>query len=232
MEPELPEKIRVLLVDDHFIALQGIRSLFYGADDIEVVGAVRNGREALEQVPRLRPDVVLMDLAMPEMGGTEATRRLLAEHPETGVMILTGSGTEKEVLEAVREGALGYLSKDTGPEECQAAVRQVHRGEPWLPPSLTRLLLATLRTRDDPETAGPEFLTPREIEILRYLATGLDDLAISRQLSIAAGTVRTHVSNVLGKLGLKNRVEATLYALRRGIVTLEESLSRTQSTAG
>lgn len=212
--------IRVLIVDDHPVVREGVRTLLSTIPGLEVVGAAADGAEGVSSASKLRPDVVLMDLVMPEMDGVEAIRQILAQCPESSVLVLSGSSSvDKKIYEAVREGALGYLSKDAEPDDFGRAIRQVHRGEPFLSPELTRKLISS---RSMP-TPAPETLTPREVEILRLVSRGWDDDRISDHLHVAKVTVRTHVKNILGKLSLGNRVEATLYALRRGLVKLDES---------
>ena len=214
--------IRVLIVDDHFIARKGTLALLADVEGIEVIGEACNGLDAVEKAQALKPDVILMDLVMPEMGGVEATQRILGTHPGMTILILTGSDLEHEILAAVRAGALGYLSKDADEKECVRAIRQVHRGEPSLPPEITRKLIGhpTFASQAPPL----EQLTPREDEILRLIARGLDNHQIGERLFVSETTVRTHVRNILGKLLLSNRVEIVLYALREGVMTLAEVL--------
>ncbi len=214
--------IRVLIVDDHFITRKGTLALLADAADIEVVGEAANGREAVEQADRFQPDVILMDLIMPEMGGVEATRQILKRQDGTAVLVLTGSDIEKEILAAIREGALGYLSKDAHEEECVQAIRQVHRGEPSLPPEITRKLLK--HPSPAPLSPAAEELTRREEEVLRLIARGLANAQIGAKLFISEPTVRTHVHHIREKLGLSNRVEIVHYALREDLMSLEEVL--------
>ena len=208
--------IRVLMVDDHPVVREGVRTLLSTISGLEVVGAAGDGATGVSMAEELQPDVVLMDLFMPEMDGVEAIRRILAKCPSSAVLVLSGSSGDQKIYEAVREGALGYLSKDAEPEELGRAIRQVHRGEPFLSPELTRKLISS---RMEP-TPPQESLTPRESEILVFVSQGWDDDKIAQHLHVAKVTVRTHVKNILGKLGLGNRVEATLYALRQGLAQL------------
>lgn len=212
--------IRVLVVDDHFVVRKGVCALLADADDIQVVGEAGDGRQAVEQASLCAPEVVLMDLKLPEVDGIEATRRILAAHPETGIVVLTGVDAEAEVLTAVEAGALGYVAKTAPREDLVAAIRQVSRGEAWLPPRLTRKLLAHLRAPEAREVPRDP-LTDRESEVLALLARGWSNRNISRELSIADVTVRTHVSHILDKLGVSNRVEAALHAIRLGLVPPE-----------
>ena len=212
--------IRVLVVDDHFVVRKGVCALLAGAADIVVVGEAGDGRQAVEAAGRYAPQVILMDLNLPELDGVvEATRRILAAQPDVGIVILTGTDVEAEVLTAVSAGALGYLAKTSPREDFLQAIRQVSRGEAWLPPRLTRNLLAHLK----PQPAAQDRLTDREGEVLVLLARGWSNRSIARELTIAEVTVRTHVSHILDKLCVSNRVEAALHALRSGLVQPEPS---------
>lgn len=208
--------IRVLMVDDHPVVREGVRTLLSTIEGLEVVGAAADGAGGVAMARDLKPDVILMDLFMPEMDGVEATRQILEACPDAAVLVLSGSSGDQKIYEAVREGALGYLSKDAEPDDFGRAIRQVHRGEPFLSPELTRKLISS---RQEP-THAQESLTPREAEILKFVSRGWDDDRIAEHLHVAKVTVRTHVKNILGKLGLGNRVEATLYALRQGLAQL------------
>ena len=210
--------IRVLIVDDHPVVREGVRTLLSTISGLEVVGAAKDGAEGVAMAEQLIPDVVLMDLFMPEMDGVEAIRQVLARCHKSAVLVLSGTSGDQKIYEAVREGALGYLSKDAEPDDFGRAIRQVHRGEPFLSPELTRKLISS---RAEP-IVPQEALTPREVEILRFVSQGWDDDRIANELHVAKVTVRTHVKNILDKLGLGNRVEAALYALRQGLAQLEE----------
>ncbi len=214
------EPIRVVIVDDHFVVRKGVCALLMDAEDIAVVGEGGDGREAIELARRLRPRVILMDLKLPELGGVEAIQAILAEQPETGILVLTASGLDAQVLAAVEAGALGYLAKTAEREELIAAIRRVGQGELYLPAGLTRQLLTHLHSR--PSRTSAEALTAREEEVLRLLARGWSNQRIAEELSISEITIRTHVSHILGKLGASNRVQAALYALRSGLVSLED----------
>jgi len=213
------ETIGVLVVDDHFVVRKGVCALLLDAGDIAVVGEAADGLEAVGQARQLKPRVILMDLKLPGLDGVEATRAILAEQPNVGVVVLTGSDGDSQVLAAVQAGALGYLSKTSEREQFLAAIRQVARGEPWLPPRLTRKLLAHFKPGPGQPT---DPLTEREVEVLRRLARGKSNQEIADGLNISEVTVRTHVSHILSKLGTGNRVEAALYALRTGVVSLED----------
>lgn len=208
--------IRVLVVDDHFVVRAGVCALLACVDDIAVVGEAGDGDQAIVEVRRCDPQVVLMDLRLPGIDGVEATRKILAERPQAGILILTSADAEEEVLTAIEAGALGYVSKTSRKEELHEAIRRTARGEAWLPPHLTRRLLTYVRPR--PAT---EILTSREQTVLTLMAHGWPNREIARELGISDITVRTHVSHVLAKLGVNNRVEAALHALRAGLVHLE-----------
>lgn len=214
--------IRVLVVDDHFVVRKGVCALLADAEDILVVGEAGDGWHAVEEAARCAPQVILMDLNLPELDGVEATRRILAVRPEVGIVVLTSADMEREVLTAVRAGALGYLAKTSQRQEFLEAIREVSRGEAWLPPRLTRKLLARLQAPPD-GAVTMDALTDREKEVLGLLARGWSNRRIAHELSIAEVTVRTHVSHVLDKLGVSNRVEAALHALRSGLAAPERS---------
>lgn len=214
--------IRVLIADDHAIVRKGIRALLATEADIEVVGEAADGKEAVEKAERLHPDVILMDLVMPGMDGIEATRRITTRQPETRILVLTSFAEDEKVFPALKAGALGYLLKDAGPEELVRAIRQVYCGESSLHPAIARKVLQELsRPPERPPT--PEPLTERELEVLRLIAKGKSNREIAEELVISEATVRTHVSNILGKLQLASRTQAALYALREGIAELSES---------
>jgi NarL family two-component system response regulator LiaR len=213
--------IRVLIADDHVILRKGIRALLSTEPDIEVVGETDNGLETVAQAQALRPDVILMDLVMPEMDGIEATRRITAEQPGVRVLILTSFAADDKVFPAIKAGALGYILKDSGPAELVQAIHQVYRGQPSLEPSIALKVLQELfHPPQRPPT--PEPLSERELEVLRLLAQGKSNRKIADQLVITELTVRTHVSNILGKLHLASRTQAALYALKEGLASLDD----------
>jgi NarL family two-component system response regulator LiaR len=213
--------IRVLVVDDHTLVRKGTRALLAEVEDIEVVGEAADGREAVDQAETLRPDVILMDLVMPVMDGIEATRRITENQPDTRILALTSFAADDKVFPSIKAGALGYLLKHADPEELVDAIRSVYHGEPSLHPSIARKVLHEVRHPSE-ERPTPDPLTEREIEVLHLVAQGMSNQEIADQLSIAEVTVRTHVSNILGKLHLANRVQAALYALREGFAELDE----------
>jgi NarL family two-component system response regulator LiaR len=215
------DPIRVLVVDDHQIVRKGICALLATKRDIRVVGEASDGATAIAQARELEPDVILMDLMMPEMDGIQATREITSRQPRARILVLTSFAEQEQVLRAIKAGALGYLLKDSGPQELLQAIRQVHRGEPSIQPSVARKLLSELAAPPQkPLTSDP--LTPREVDILRLVAQGLSNKEIASQLSISEETVHTHVSSILGKLHLASRTQAALYALKRGIARLDD----------
>jgi NarL family two-component system response regulator LiaR len=213
--------IRVFVADDHAIVRKGIAAVLEIVPDIEVVGEAENGRDAVYRVEQLRPDVILMDLVMPEMDGIEAIRRIKDRQPEARILVLTTFAGEDKIFPAVKAGALGYHLKDSHPGELVQAIRQVHRGESSLHPVIARKVLEELsRPSERPPTPDP--LTPREVEVLRLVAQGLENPEIAEKLVITEATVRTHVSNIMSKLHVASRTQAALYALREGIASLDD----------
>jgi NarL family two-component system response regulator LiaR len=214
--------IRVLIVDDHLVVRTGIRALLATEPDIEVVGEARDGAEAVAEAARLQPDVILMDLVMPEMDGIAAIGLILASRPEARVLVLTSYEADDKVFPAIRAGALGYTLKDFGPAELVRAIQRVHRGESSLHPTIARRVLQELA---HPPQRSPtsEPLTEREVEVLRLIAHGESNQEIAAALRISEGTVRVHVSNILSKLHLASRTQAALYALREGLASLDET---------
>ncbi len=211
------ERIRVVLVDDHSVVRSGLRAFFELLDDMEIVGEAANGREAVAAVTALQPDVVLMDLLMPEMDGIEATAEIKRLRPETEVIALTSFIEEGKVTAVLEAGASGYLLKDADAEEVAGAVRAAHAGEVHLDPAVARLLAERLRHRSTaPE---PEPLTERERDVLRLVGRGMSNKDIASELVITERTARTYVSNILGKLGLASRTQAALYAVERGLTS-------------
>ena len=217
-EPEPTARIRVLLVDDHTVVRRGLRLVFELEDDLEIVGEAADGREALERVAELRPDVVVMDLLMPGMNGVEATRAIRAAHPDVEVVALTSVLEDRMVVDAVEAGASGYLLKETRPDDLFEAVRAAFRGEVRLDPRAQQRLLRELRRPPEPAD-GRATLTERETEVLALLARGATNKSIAQSLGVGEATVKSHVSSVLAKLGLKSRTQAALHALREGWVT-------------
>ena len=211
------DKISVLIVDDHAVVRQGLKSLLSLQEDIEVVGEAANGLEAEEQTSRLLPDVVLMDLIMPQVDGIEATRRIRALSPSTQVIVLTSFGEDEKVFSAIKAGALSYLLKNVSPGDLVNAVQAAHRGETQLHPEIAKKLMNELSL--GPRRQTPEELTERELDVLKLIARGQSNREISHELVISEKTVKTHVSNILSKLHLTDRTQAAIYALREGLAT-------------
>ena len=213
--------VRVLVVDDHAIVRKGIRALLVTEQSIQVVGEAANGSEAVVLAQSLRPDVILMDIVMPEMDGLEAIRRITEQQPEIRILVLTSFAGVDMVLPAIKAGALGYLLKDSGPQELVQAIQQVHRGNSSLHPAIARKLLQEI---SEPSSSGQDVgsLTEREVTVLKLVAQGFSNRDIANELTVSEATVRTHVSHILAKLDLSSRTQAALYALRRGIVSLND----------
>lgn len=215
-------KIRVIVADDHAIVRDGISSLLSTEPDIEVVAEATNGREAVELSKRHKPDIVLMDLMMPEMDGVEATKAIRAGASNTRVLVLTSFAAEDRLLPALRAGAHGYLLKQSGAEDLVGAIQLVHSGGSSLDPAVAGKVLQELAKESGPSRPA-EALTDRELEVLGLIARGMSNRRIAESLVISDATARNHVSNILGKLQVESRTQAALYALREGLATLEDS---------
>jgi NarL family two-component system response regulator LiaR len=216
---ESTKPIRILIADDHAIVREGQRALIESEPGMELVGEATDGVDAVEKARILQPDVVLLDLLMPRMGGVEAIQEIKAHGPEARILVLTSFAEDERVYGAIKAGALGYLLKDASPKDILAAIRAVHQGQPSISPVIAHKLMSELqRTSNLPPTEEP--LTERELDILRLVAQGLPNLEIAEQLVISERTVRTHVSNILSKLHLANRTQAAVYALREGLTDL------------
>jgi DNA-binding NarL/FixJ family response regulator len=209
--------IRVLIADDHAVVRHGLRTFLDLQDEIDVVGEAEDGEQAVRAVEELAPDVVLMDLVMPSVDGIEAIRQIRERRPATRVIALTSFLDDDKLFPAVRAGAAGYLLKDVQPNELVAAIRTVHAGESLLhPAAATRLMARVANEGERPDPAS--LLTPREREVLVLIARGSPNKLIARDLGVSEKTVKTHVSNLLGKLGLTDRTQAALFAVREGLV--------------
>ena len=208
--------ISVLIVDDHAVVRQGLRTFLELQEDMEVVGEAGDGEQALAAAARLEPDVILMDLVMPELDGVSAIERLRELAPATRVIVLTSFLDEDKVMPAVRAGAAGYLLKDVQPAELVRAIRMVDRGEALLHPAVAARVLEEVASRGA-RSERHALLTARELEVLALLARGRANKAIAFDLGVAEKTVKAHVGNILGKLGLSDRTQAALYAVREGL---------------
>jgi DNA-binding NarL/FixJ family response regulator len=212
--------IRVLMVDDHDLFRTGLASLLAGQSDIEVVAQASGGRMGVRLADELRPDVVLMDLRMRDLGGVAATREILDRHPGARVLALTVASDDADVEAVMRAGACGFLAKETPVDGIVVAIRAAAQGVAWLSPRAAEVVLARLRRED----AQPDFgsvpideLSPRELAVLRLIAKGMENSQIAAELGISPRTAKNHISNILAKLGLPSRVQAAVYAVRRGL---------------
>ncbi len=212
--------IRILLADDHDLVRAGFRSLLHNLQGIQVVGEAADGQEVLRQVDSLRPDLVLMDIAMPELNGLEATARIVKEHPEVHVMILSMHANEEYARRAIRAGAQGYLLKRASTTELELAVRAVARGEPYLTPAISKHLLADFARQAAPESPLDK-LTPRQREILQLIAEGFSRKEIAEKLSISPKSFDVYRSEILQQLGIDDTAGLVRFAIQNGLVSLD-----------
>ena len=213
------ESIRILIADDHAVVREGLRTLIGTEPGMEMVGEAADGVEAVQKARTLQPDVILLDMMMPRKDGLEAINEIMRQDRGTRILVLTSFSHDDKVFPAIKAGALGYLLKNTSPQALLRAIRDVHRGEPTMSPDIASKLMRELqRSSNLPRTKDP--LTEREMDVLRLLAQGLTNQEIAGTLTIGVGTVRSHVSNILGKLHLANRTQAALHALREGLAPL------------
>jgi DNA-binding NarL/FixJ family response regulator len=209
------DAIAVLLVDDHAVVREGLRTFLELQDGIDVVGEAADGEAAVREAERVRPDVILMDLVMPRLDGVGAMRELRRRVPESRVIVLTSFADDERLLGAIRAGAAGYLLKNAEPQEVVRAVRAASAGQTLLDPAVAARVVESIADRD--QVAGAESLTPREREVLGLIARGRSNKLIARELGIAEKTVKTHVGHVLAKLGVTDRTQAALIAVRTGL---------------
>ena len=224
MAPETRDRIKVFVVDDHAVVRRGLQAFFDSEPDIEVVGAADGGSQALDLLERLdaqgrRPDVIVMDLQMRPLNGIESTRLIRARYDDVAVVVLTSYADDQFVHGALEAGASGYVLKDADTDEVAAAVRAADRGELQLDPAVARRLLSSLGAASRGQAKAE--LTTREVQVLRLVGTGAANKEIALQLGISERTARTHVSNILGKLGLASRTQAALWAVREGLVQVD-----------
>ena len=210
-------KVRVLIADDHSVVRQGLRMFLALDPEIEIVGEAASGEEAIQLARDIRPDVVLMDLVMPGMGGVAATRVIRTEMPAVEVVALTSVVADEAVTGAIRAGAIGYLLKNTEADELRRAIKSAAAGQVYLSPEAAARLVREVKI-----PGSPEALTERETTVLRLIAKGQANKQVARQLGIREQTVKTHVSNILGKLQLQSRTQAALYAVERGLVSASD----------
>jgi DNA-binding NarL/FixJ family response regulator len=216
------ERIRVLLADDHTLFRKGIRNMLEEMPDVEVVGEAATGREAVDKACALVPDVILMDIKMPEITGIEATRQVLQENPHIGIILVTMYDDPESAFAGMRAGARGYVLKEAEPQELRRAVEAAQRGEVMLCPIIASRVLEHFRTdpRPAPQPLPYEHLTQRELEVLQSAADGLTNKEIAERLFITEKTVKNHISNIFSKLNVNDRTQAVLYALRQGLVSV------------
>ena len=217
-------KIRVLLAEDHTIVRKGLRSLLDGEAGIEVVGEAEDGRAAVEHARQLRPDVVLMDIAMPGLNGLEATRQLKRQFPEVKVLVLTMYANEEYIFQILRAGASGYVVKKAAPGELVTAIQTVHRGDFYLSPSISRTVIEEYVRQAEAMASEDSYdrLSPREREVLQLIAEGQPNREIAETLHISVKTVETHRANLMEKLDLHSTAQLTQYAIRKGVVSPDQ----------
>jgi len=213
------DTISILIADDHAIVRQGLRALLDTEPGMTLLDDARDGIEAAQKAHALQPDVILLDMVMPRQDGLETIKQIKADQPDARIIVLTSFAEDDKVFPAIKAGALGYILKDASPEQLLQAIRDVHRGESSLHPTIARKLILELKqSPQEPLTEDP--LTEREVDVLRHVAQGQTNQQIAELLVISERTVRTHVSNILDKLHLANRTQAALYALRTGLSDL------------
>ena len=216
---DAPEKIKILIVDDHQVVRQGLRTFLELQEDVLVVGEAGDGQTALEMVRQLNPDVVLMDLVMPHLDGISATRQVKSMGSDVKVIALTSFTEDDKVFPAIQAGASSYLLKDVSPDDLVDAIRAVHRGEARLHPDIARKLMEQVAQQTSPlQESHLEDLTEREREVVNLVAKGRSNQEIANELVISEKTVKTHVSNILGKLQLEDRTQLAIYAIKKGLV--------------
>jgi NarL family two-component system response regulator LiaR len=214
--------IKILIVDDHIVVREGMKTFINYQPDMLAVGEAENGEEAIHLAEKLKPDIVLLDLVMPVRDGISAIEPIKKVNPDGKIIVLTSFSEDDKVFPAIEKGALGYLIKDSPPRELLAAIRAVHRGESVLHPTIARKVVRQLSAPQKFGKPGDE-LTNRETEILTFVAQGMSNQQICEQIGVSDRTIRNYISNILSKLGLENRVQAALFALREGLVTLDET---------
>jgi len=215
----MTEQINILVVDDHAVVRTGISAWIASEPDLFLSGEAADGEEAIAKALELQPDVILMDLILPKKDGIDAIKDIIQGNPEARILVITSFSEKDNAMQAIKAGAMGFMMKDTSPESMLQAIREVHKGNPWLSAEITRMLIhEDIRAK---ETISPvEKLTDREMDVLRLIAQGLPDKDIANQLTVSKATVRYHVTNILTKLHLENRTQAALYAIREGHVSI------------
>ncbi len=218
----MENQIRILIVDDHTVVRDGLRALISAEPGMEVIGDASDGAEAVDLAAELKPDVILLDLVMPRMDGVEATRLIRQANPGARILVLTSFAEDHQVFSAVKAGAIGYLMKDTSSEELLQAIRNTYTNQPVMQPKIALKLMGEIQSSGGGD--GENDLTVREVEILQNVALGKTNQEIADELFLSERTVRTHITNILAKLGLTNRTQAALFALRSGIAHMDYSL--------
>jgi len=213
----MDDQIKLLIVDDHAVVREGIRALISSRTSMQILGEAENGAEAVQKAILLKPNVILMDLVMPGKDGIQAIKEIKNELPDVRILVLTSFAEDDKVFPAIKAGAAGYLLKDSSPKELIQAIQDVFHGESSLHPMIARKLIQELHKPSDLPPAS-EPLTAREAEVLRFVAQGFSNQDIAARLNISEWTVRTHISNILSKLHLANRTQATLYAIKEGLI--------------
>ena len=213
------QSIKILIADDHPLVREGLRGLIATEPDMELIGEASDGDEAVKLARSLQPDVILLDLVMPNKTGIEAIIEIKQDDPDARILVVTSFGEDENVFPAIKAGALGYLLKDSSPRELLDAIREVYRGEPSLHPSVALKLIRELNQPSPPNEGTP--LTEREVEVLKLVAQGLSNHEICETLVIAERTVSKHVSSIIEKLHVSNRTQVALYALKEGFATLD-----------
>lgn len=217
----MTDQIKILIADDHAVVREGLRLLLGSEPGMAVVGQAADGVEAVQMAERLQPDVILLDLMMPNKNGIEAITEIKNNNSEARILVLTSFAEDEMVFPAIKGGALGYLLKDSSPQELLQAIRDTYEGESSLHPTIARKLIREINRPAQDLPPAEEPLTEREVEVLKLVAHGLSNQAIAEKLTISERTVRTHVGNILKKLHLANRTQAALYALREGLTDLK-----------
>lgn len=223
IEQERNRCIRVLLADDHALVREGTRRLLETESDVEVVAEAASGEEAIEAVLRLHPDIAIMDIAMPGMGGIEATRAIKVHAPETAVLVLSAYDDEPYLVALLEAGAAGFLLKNVHGQELIDAIRAVSRGESILPPLLAEKMMRRLSSQANPLQPAVDLLSEREFDVLRLAARGLPNKEIARRLGLSIRTVHSHLANIFTKMHVGSRTEAVLFALREGLISLQDT---------